>query len=62
MAVNMNEKRLQVSLDADLHKAVFIKARQEDIAVSELVREWLEAWLNGDPAFAPKASNVTAKR
>ena len=43
MAVNMNEKRLQVSLDADLHKAVFIKARQEDVAVSELVREWLEA-------------------
>jgi len=45
-----NEKRVTVKVPGDLHKLARVKAAQEGVALSDLVREWLQAWIAGDLA------------
>ena len=42
-------KRIMVRVPADLHKAVRIKAVKEGRTVSEVIREFLEEWVKGEP-------------
>lgn len=43
-----DEKRITVKVPGDLHKLARIKATQEGVSLSDLVRAWLQLWLNGD--------------
>lgn len=38
--------RLTVNLKPELHKRVKVKAALEGVTVSDMVRQWLEEWVN----------------
>lgn len=49
-----NKVRLTVLTPRDLHEAAKAKAAAEDVTISQLVRWWLRAWVDGDlPARPP---------
>ena len=43
------EKRIMIRLPKELHIAVKVKAAKEDKTVSEVIREFLEEWVKGEP-------------
>jgi len=43
-----DEKRVTVKVPGDLHKLARVKAAQEGVVISDLVREWLQAWIAGE--------------
>jgi predicted HicB family RNase H-like nuclease len=42
------EKKLVIRIDGELRKAARIKALEEDRTLSEVVRQFLRAWLRGE--------------
>ena len=50
------EIELTVRTPKDLHRAAKAKAEAEDVTISQLVRWWLRAWVDGDlPTRPPTA-------
>lgn len=44
----MAKKRLIVNTTVELHRAAKSKAAAEGLTLSDLIRMWLQLWLNGD--------------
>jgi predicted HicB family RNase H-like nuclease len=42
------KSRLSIDLDVDLHRKAKVKAAREELTLSELVRGWLEQWVEGE--------------
>jgi len=46
--MNKRERRIMVRASEDLHKAVRVKAAEQGRPVSEIVRELLRMWVEGE--------------
>lgn len=47
--ITVTEDRLVLRIDPELKKAVQVKAKAEDLTVSQVVRRLLRKWLEDDP-------------
>ena len=45
--------RLTILTPRDLHEAAKVRAETEDVTISQLVRWWLRAWLDGELPTRP---------
>jgi hypothetical protein len=45
----VKRKRILVEVDPEFHYHLFIRARQERVNISELVREYLGEWMKKPP-------------
>ena len=56
----MKDKQLQVRIEAELHDKALAKARRANVALSEVVRRALQAWVDEDRL--PKAKQRSPSR
>ena len=49
----MNEKKIMVRVSDELHKAVRVKAAELGRPISEIMRQWLRAWVAGEMPDPP---------
>ena len=47
------EKKMMTRIDGDLHKAARMKALEDDRTLSEVVRQFIRAWLAGEIPTPP---------
>lgn len=53
-------KLLTIRTPKDLHEAAKVKAEAEDVTLSQVVRWWLRAWIDGElPTRPPELEQVT---
>ena len=43
-----NKKQLTIRVSADLHRRVKVKAAEDGVSISEVIRRKLEGWVDGD--------------